>query len=630
MGEVTNIGTILINEALPEDLRKAKHNFNKAEIGKLFQVVAEKYPDQYQDILSKLSDVGRTAAWTEGASVSLSALRKSKIKELMLLEAKKQVSAIINDDSLDDKAREEAITGTLLPLMSKLQDAVYKESKEENSPYVMQLESGARGKKADLGSMRGADLLSQDQHDRLMPIPIWHSYAEGYTPAEYFASTFSQRKGAVAVKLGVGDAGYMTKRLSNAAHRLVVSRDKPEPTRLPVGLPVPTDDKDSIGSVLAKDAGNYSAGSVITAKMLSDIKDGGVDEILIHSTITEPSPDGGISSYAAGRRDRAGLSMIGDNIGLKAAQAIGEKLSQGQLSAKHSLGAKAKASRSGIEYLNRLLDAPEEFEEAGPLSEADGVVDKITPAPQGGNYISIGGRQYYAHSDLAPIVKPGDHVETGDDLTDGVPHPSQLVKLRGMGEARRVYINYLKEGLENSGTSANRRNIEPVVTGLLNWAEVTNPDGIDDNVYGDIIPFNKLSHSYKPRKDAKLGNPNQMIGNYLEEPVLHYTPGTRINKKVAKKLQDWNISEVYSHPMEPDFQPHMIRSIQSVYHDPDWRTRLVGFYTSSAFDKALHRGAESDTNSTSYAPAVAKPSILGQKLNTLGKYGSVKSFPKLK
>jgi DNA-directed RNA polymerase subunit beta' len=630
MGEVTNIGTILINEALPEDLRKSKHNFNKAEIGKLFQIVAEKHPEQYQDILSKLSDVGRTAAWTEGASVSLSALRKSKAKEALLAEARKQVSAIINDDSLDDKAREEAITGTLIPLIPKLQDAVYKESKEENSPYVMQLESGARGKKGDLGSMRGADLLSQDQHDRLMPIPIWHSYAEGYTPAEYFASTFSQRKGAVAVKLGVGDAGYMTKRLSNAAHRLVVSRDTPEPTRLPVGLVVPVDDKDNIGSVLASDIGNYKAGTIITSKVLSDIKDSGSDEILIHSTITEPSPDGGISAYAAGRRDRAGLSMIGDNIGLKAAQAIGEKLSQGQLSAKHSLGAKAKASRSGIEYLNRLLDAPDEFEEAGPLSEEDGIIDKIEAAPQGGNYIHVGNKKYYAHSSLTPTVKIGDHVEAGDDLTDGVPHPSQLVRLRGMGEARRVYIDYLKEGLENSGTSANRRNIEPVVTGLLNWAEVTNPDGIDDNVYGDIVPFNKLSYSYKPRKDAKLDNPSKLIGHYLEEPVLHFTPGTRINKRVAKKLQDWKIDNVYAHPVEPDFQPHMVRSIQSVYHDPDWRTRLVGFYTSSAFDKALHRGAESDTSSTSYAPAIAKPSVLGQKLTSLGKYGSVKSFPKLK
>jgi DNA-directed RNA polymerase subunit beta' len=457
-----------------------------------------------------------------------------------------------------------------------------------------------------------------------MPIPLWRSYAEGMTPAQYFAASYGQRKNAIGTKFATADAGFAAKRLANAAHRFVVTRELPTATRLPVGLPVPTDDKDSVGAVLAYDAGPVKAGTVLTSDHLDDIKDAGIDEILLHSTMTEPSEDGGVSRLAAGKRLGNDPPPIGENIGLQSAQTIGEKLSQGMLSSKHKAANSAKANKSGIEYLNRLLDAPEHFPEAGPLSEEDGVVGDIVKAPQGGNYMQVGTRKYYVPAGVEPIVKPGDHVEQGDELTDGTPHPEQLVRLRGLGEARRVYLQHFREALTASGAETHRRNLEPVVAGLLNWAKVTTPDGIGDNVYDDVVPFNRLSSQYKPRANAVDQDPDQAVGQYMEEPALHYTPGTRITKKVAKHLKKWGVKSVFSNKDTPDFEPQMIRSMLGVYHDPDWRTKLLGFYTSAAFTDAVHRGGESDLSSTSYAPALAKPNVLGRHLSSLGKYGQVR------
>lgn len=621
MPELTNIGSILISEALPEDLRQDQYVLDKKGVHSLFMQLAEKHPDKYKEVLDKLSDVGASAAWTEGASVSLSSLRRSKAKDAILASLKPQVDAILNDDSISDDERDKKIVATLSPHMESLQKAIYDESKAEESPFALQIDSGARGKKSDLNSMRGADLLVSDANDQSMPVPMWNGYAQGMTPAQYFAASYGQRKGAVGVKFATADAGYMTKRLSNASHRFVVSHDTPMPTRLLVGLPVPVKDKDSVGAVLAKDAGPYKAGTVLTGDMLDDLDEDGVEEILVHSVMSEPSMDGGVSRLAAGRRLQTGMSPIGENIGLQSAQAVGERLSQGSLNSKHSAGVSDRVSKSGIEYLNRLLDAPEHFPEAGPLAEEDGVVDSIITAPQGGSYIKIGKANHYVPQGITPVVKAGDHVEMGDELSDGTPHPEQLVRLRGMGEARRVYMTHLREALAGSGSSSNRRNVEPVVAGLLNWARVTSPDGIGDHMYDDVVPFNTLAAQYKPRKDAEDTDVNQAVGRYLEEPALHYTAGTRVTKKVAKKLKDWGINSAFTHTDPPSFEPDMQRSTHSVYNDPDWRTRLLGFYTSASFTNALHRGAESDTNSTSYAPAMAKPNILGRHLSSLGKYG---------
>lgn len=624
MSEITTIGTMLINDALPEDLRRGEHALDKKGVHRLFMQLAEKYPDEYKDVLKKLSNVGRTAAWTEGMSVSLAALRRSQAKDRVLGPVRHQINRILEDDSLTDEQRKEQMIDTLIKVSPKLQKEVFEESKRERSPFALQIQSGARGNPGSLASLRGADLLATDQEDRFIPVPLMHSYAEGFTPAEYFAASYGQRKGQLDVKMATADAGFLNKQLVNAAHRQVITREQPNQTRLPTGLPVKTDDRHNVGAVLAIDTGPIKAGTVLTSDMLSRLSDEGHDELLIYSPMTEMSEDGGISALAAGRRTRQGLHLIGDNIGIPAAQAIGERLGQGALSSKHTAGVQTRIPKAGFEYINRLIQAPETFPEAGPLSEQEGTVNDVKKASQGGHYIVVGDKSYYAGPDLEVKVRVGDQVERGDDLTDGTPHPRDLVRLRGVGEARRVYLGHLRDALENSGIKVHRRNLESVVTGLLNWARVTAPDGIGDNIYDDVVPYNRLTYNYTPRPGAAALSPKKAVGRYLEEPVLHYTPGTQVTRRVAEQLEKWKVGDVYSHEDEPDFEPHMVRGMLSVYHDPDWKTQLAGFYTSRAFQRSLHRGGESDAQSTSFVPGITQPTRFARNLRTLGKYGETR------
>ena len=172
MPEDTTVGTLLINDALPEDLRQKRYRLDKKSVHDLFMRVAEKHPEQYKEILNKLSDIGRGAVWTEGLSVSLSALSKSKAKQRILEPIRAKLREIISDDSLSDEQRKDVIVETLLPVSSQLQDALLEEARSEGSPFAIQIDSGARGKKGDLSSLRGADLLATDQRDQLIPVPL--------------------------------------------------------------------------------------------------------------------------------------------------------------------------------------------------------------------------------------------------------------------------------------------------------------------------------------------------------------------------------------------------------------------------------------------------------------------------
>lgn len=123
-----------------------------------------------------------------------------------------------------------------------------------------------------------------------------------------------------------------SKQLKQAAHRLVVTqRDTDDPLYARRGMPVDVDDPDNEGSFLSFPVGGYERNTLLTPKVLADLKDKGIERMVVRSPIVGGPPEGGVYSMDIGMRDRPGPSPIGDQAGQAAAQALGEKVSQGGL-----------------------------------------------------------------------------------------------------------------------------------------------------------------------------------------------------------------------------------------------------------------------------------------------------------
>lgn len=618
----TTVGQLLINAGLPKDLRDHSRTLDKKGVKKLMSQVAEKYPERYSEILQHLMDTSRSFASVQGASVSLQHLKSSKARERILSKLREENQRDIDNDELDDKTREQRIVTRTAKAYDQLTDAVMEEGLKEGSPYAIQAKSGSRGNASQLSSLVGADLLVSDHRNEVMPVPIYSNYSQGLDPVEYWAASYGTRKGIADVKFATADAGFLGKQLALAAQRQQVTDERPRETRLPIGLPVDLHDPDNEGAVLARPTAGYPAGTVLTARVLEDVRRKHKGErILIHSPMTSLSENGGLDQWSAGMREKGRVADIGDAVGITAAQAISEPVSQGMLNSKHSAGVGgAKVNRGGFEYFNNLLQGPESFAEAGPLAPVEGTVTGVQKAPQGGHYIFFGEEKVYVRPGLEVTVKPGQKVDPGDDLTDGVPHPRELVKYRGIGEARRVFLNHFTEALRNSGIGVHRRNAEAIVASVINHARITDPDGYNDHLIDQVVPYNSLISSYQARENAQRLAPSKAVGRYLEEPVLHYTPGTRINSRIAKELEEFEVGDVDTHEDPPPFEPHFERLMTNTSYDPDWQTRLGGFYIGRSFQKAVHEGATSEASSTSFVPAVAQGSTLGQNLKQTGRY----------
>ena len=108
---------------------------------------------------------------------------------------------------------------------------------------------------------------------------------------------------------------------------------------------------------------------------------------------------------------------------------------------------------------------------------------------------------------------------------------------------------------------------------------------------------------------------NDSIGSYLEEPVMHYTIGTRITRNVAKQLQRHGHNSIYVNPNPPMFEPEATPLKLISRHEKDWVDQLGGTYLKSNILNAAHRGATSEIHSLQPEHAMARGVELGNPPN---------------
>lgn len=611
----TTVGQLLIDASLPKAMRGRNLSLTSKSVADLMQEVAEKYPDQYVSVSKKLSDLGRHAATTQGGySVGLEHLGRGENTKKLFNDFSNELQQTYAQN-LPKAEQSKRIVEIGLKYRTPLQDSLFNEAEAENNPMALQIISGARGNKSNLASLAGSDMLYTDYKDRPIPIPILRSYAQGLSPAEYFAGAFGARKGVTDVKMSTAKAGFMLKQLNQTSHRLVVTaRDTEEPNDPESirGFPVDTSSKYNAGSLLAHDAGGYKRNTILTPKILKELNNSGIPKILVRSPIVGGPADGGIYAYDTGVRERGSLAPIGDFVGLAGAQAIGEPLSQGMLSSKHSGGAAGATAGAvgGFSLFNSMIQVPETFPGRATHSQIDGRVKSINAAQQGGHYVTIGSQDHYVPGDLSPLVKPGDLIEAGDVLSSGTPNPAEITQHKGIGEGRKYFVDTFLREMENSGTKVHRRNVELLARGLINHVRLTEEH--DDYAPDDLVPYQSLEAGWHPRDGHAVLAPHQAQGWYLEKPALHYSVGTPIRPSVISNLKEFGVNKIYAHKSPPPFKSEMVRAMGAVHEDPDWMTRMLGSYQKDSLLEAAHHGAVSDTSGTSYVPALAKGKTFGQ------------------
>lgn len=289
-------------------------------------------------------------------------------------------------------------------------------------------------------------------------------------------------------------------------------------------------------------------------------------------------------------------------------------------SAKHTAGmTQSKKTYSGLGTITQFTQSPEKFKDKATVSELDGTVEDVHEAPQGGHYVVVSGTQHYVPAGHDVEVKPGDTVEAGDFLSEGLGDPEDIIRHKGLGAGRLYYANRLNQILADSGAKNDKRSTEILARGALRHVRIIDDTGYGQYLPDDIVDYNTLQSQYRMPETTRLQSTKDSVGKYLQQPVLHYTIGTKITPKVIKDLTDNNLNEIYVDDNEPAFKPEMIRIRAASHTNPDWMASLGTSYLTKQLNESSTKG--DDTNvlqNADYRPRLAFGKDFGKNIKQTG------------
>lgn len=609
----TTIGSILLNDTLPPDMRDYSQSFDKGAVKKRLTQLAREKPNLYAHTVHKIKAFGDKVAYDQGASLSLKDLIPIKEKHNIIDQARKlfEKSKQIQDKDIKNSF----ILDNIVGLRSKMEKTLKEKTLKDNR-LTMQVASGARGNISQLNSMIGAPLLYADHRDRPINVLIEKNFSEGLTPVEYWASSYGTRKGTVSTALGTAISGAFSKELNRAADTLIVTEDDCGTIN---GISEPIDDNSLIGRYLAGVHKRLGHDTLITPEIVDTLRNLGYKHVKVRSPITCEA-EKGICAKCRGITEYNRLPVIGENLGIASAQTVTEPITQSALSTKHTGGLAGRQVLAGnvLEMSKRMLNIPKNFVDETPLAVETGRITDIQKAPQGGYYIIINGdKSVYIRPNLKITVKQGDEVESGDALVEEegtLINPAQLIKYKGLGEGRKYFVDKFSGWL--SGKGIDKRHFEVLSRAILNKAIITQDKAIDQFTPDDIIDYTYAVKQWKP-EEIKNVSPQNSVGKYLTKNIGHHLAGTKIRKSFIKDFK--GLKEVQITEEEPPFEPFAVRINDIPKVSLDWGKRLAATFLKTSILDATRRGMLSSEHNEAFVLPLASGKSFG-KTRASGRY----------
>ncbi|MCQ2111954.1 MAG: DNA-directed RNA polymerase subunit beta' [Bacteroidaceae bacterium] len=389
----TSVGRIIINEIVPEEVGFVNEVIGKKALKKVItKVIKTVGMARACQFLDGVKNLGYRKAYEGGLSFNLDDIIEPADRQSLIDDGNNQVEEIAQQYAfglITEKERYNKVIATWSEVNDKVKSSLLKTMTEDqqgfNSVFMM-LDSGARGSKdqiAQLAGMRG--LMAKPQRagaddNNTIENPILSNFKQGMSVLEYFISTHGARKGLADTALKTADAGYLTRRLVDVSHDVIITEEDCGTLRGLICTALKDGDR-VVASLSERILGRVSvhdihhpqtlelivaSGEEITERIAKEIEDAGIESVEIRSVLTCESKKG-VCMKCYGR-NLATQRMVqkGEAVGVIAAQAIGEPGTQLTLRTFHAGGlAGSAATNAQIVAKNKCRL---EFEELRTIS----------------------------------------------------------------------------------------------------------------------------------------------------------------------------------------------------------------------------------------------------------------------
>ena len=369
----TSVGRIIFSDILPPALGFYNKIIDKSGLKKL---VAECAPVLSDDDMSKLLDnikvLGFRFATKSGTTIAMSDIKVPEIKPKLLAEAEAKAANIENQfhrGLISEDERYNGVVAVWTETTDKITNAISRGLDRYGGIYMMAT-SGAKGNISQITQMAGTRGLMTNPSGRIIDFPIKSSFREGLTVLEYFMSTHGARKGLADTALRTSESGYLTRRLIDATHDVIVLEEDcgtldgmwiSEPKEK--GL-LPSLAERIVGRLAASKLVHPKTGETIldrndeiTEQKAIELVNAGISKAHVRSPLSCKSQRG-ICQRCYGRDlGRGHIVDICTAVGIIAAESIGEPGTQLTLRTFHTGGVVGLDITSGLPRVEELFEA---------------------------------------------------------------------------------------------------------------------------------------------------------------------------------------------------------------------------------------------------------------------------------
>ena len=558
----TTVGRILFNNVLPKDLpyvnEEVERNKLKEITGNCFRLLGN---EEAAVVLDDIKNLGFRNSSKSGVSIAINDVKVSTKKADIVSEAEEAVNQLEEqymDGLITEDERYNATVRIWTDANDKLTQVIAEDLPNYGGIYMM-ANSGAKGNIAQIRQMAGMRGLMSNPRGRIIDRPIKSNFREGLTVLEYFISTHGARKGLADTALRTADSGYLTRRLIDVAQEVIVTIEDCGSTQ---GIVVEDYHDDTLKDLFydrikyrytAVPIANPETGEIIIEanqplkeEDIDTLKELKVNMVEVRSPLSCQA-EKGLCKLCYGL-SLANLQpiMIGDAVGIIAAQSIGEPGTQLTMRTFHTGGVAGADITSGLPRVEELFEARSP-RGAAVLSEISGKAE-IIETPEGrtvriinseelvdeynldgykatvkkGSTVIIGTpiataknseddsviharnsgrvgidgstititwedeeqREYAIPAASHLEITEGDEVEAGQAITSGPKNPQQILEIQGREAVQSYLIEEVQKVYRSQGVPIHDKHIETIIRQMLRRVQV-NEAGDTEFLPGD-------------------------------------------------------------------------------------------------------------------------------------------------
>lgn len=497
--------------------------FKKGILGNIIAEVFKKFKiSETSKMLDRMKGLGFTYSTKAGITVGVADIVVLKEKQEIISEAQTKVDNVLKQfrrGLITEDERYDRVISIWSQAKDNIQAKLMK-SLDNSNPIFMMSDSGARGNASNFTQLAGMRGLMANPAGRIIELPIKSSFREGLTVLEYFISTHGARKGLADTALKTADSGYLTRRLVDVAQDVIVREDDCGTDRglfiksLKDGTEViePLDER-LIGRYARKAIKHPETKAVIvpengliTEDLAVEVIEAGIEEVWIRSAFTCNTRHG-VCKKCYGRNLATGQEVeVGEAVGIIAAQSIGEPGTQLTMRTFHTGGVAGDDITQGLPRIQELFEARNPKGQA-VISELEGVVVGINEGKDRQQEIVIQGeiesRTYNAPYTARLKVAINDHVERGQELTEGSIDPKELLRVKDVQSVQEYLLKEVQKVYRMQGVEIGDKHVEVMVRQMMRKIRVIDA-GETDVLPGTLLEIHQFTDANrKALLDAK-------------------------------------------------------------------------------------------------------------------------------